>query len=149
MALRTKRTLAIAAIVTALVLDLAWVGVNLSPTSGAASCLVPPAPCMFDIHGEIFIGTNDGGGMMNITVSNLANFPLTDIRVLDAGPGITGLVPFTPFTFDGVAVSDSNQLAIGQLSNGFYQFTAGGSSGTSYTVTVQVTMANGQTVTEK
>ena len=145
------RNVAIAAIVVALALDVVWVSLAVWPSNGngAAACLVPPVPCLFDIHGEVYIGTDSGGGMLNVTVSNLANYPMSNITFVDAGPGLVGLAVFTPFTYHGMVVSDTNQLAIGDRSTGYFQFTSGGSAATTYTVTVRATLANGQVVTEK
>lgn len=116
--------------------------------SAGAGCLVPPVPCLFNIVGEIYIGTDAGGGMMNITVYNYANFPFTNVTVLSVTPFVGGLAVFTPFTTEGRVVSASNQLEIGMYSSGYYQFTSGGSSSTPYSVTVRATMSNGQTITE-
>ncbi len=146
-----RRTLAIAAIVVLAAAGLAGIvttdiGRN---RSGAAACLIPPVPCLFNIQGEIMIGNDLGAGIMNITVFNAANYPFTNITVLSAAPGLAGFAEFTPFTSGGRVVSVSNQLEIGLYSSGFYSFTSGGALSTTYTITVQATMSNGQTITEK
>lgn len=145
-----RRTVSIAIVVILAVSGLAGIAATdlEKKGSGGAGCLVPPAPCLFNIVGEIYVGTDAGGGMMNITVCNRANFPFTNVTVIGITPFVGGLAVFTPFTTGGRVVSASNQLEIGMYSSGYYQFASGGTSATPYSVTVRATMSNGQTITE-
>jgi hypothetical protein len=116
--------------------------------SNNTDCPKGASSCVFNITGEIDVESDYGAGMMNITVINEASLPFTNITVLSAVPGLSGLQVFTPFTTGGRVVSALNQLAVGMYSSGYYYFSYGGTSATPYAVTVDVTMTNGRTVAE-
>jgi hypothetical protein len=150
-ALRNRRSALIGAIAVLLAIDLLWVGMTLYAwdTTPQAQCLVPPGPCVIDVRGDIQIDTDTGAGIMNITVSNYANLPLTNITVVAAVPGINGLAVFTPFTVHNAVISYGNQLPIGQGSNGYWTFESGGAPSTTYTVFVRGTLTDGHVLDVK
>ncbi|MGA2199403.1 MAG: hypothetical protein ABSG45_05640 [Nitrososphaerales archaeon] len=147
--MRSRRTLLVVGMAVAIGLAL----VAIAPTvltqkdSATEGCLVPP--CLFDIRGTITIGSDQGNGMINITVSNHARYAFTNITLVDAGPGLTNLATFTPFTNHDRVINPSNALQVGENSSGWYNFEYGGSAATTYRVTVSATLTNGQVITEQ
>ena len=87
--------------------------------------------------------------MVNLTITNVANYPFTSIVLEGISPGVDGLAGSTPFTYNGASISGSTPLPIGSSSSGSYTFISGARISTDYTVTVTVVMTNGQAITEK
>ncbi len=149
MAVRGKRTLLVVGMAVAIALALVAIApaVFTQKDSATEGCLVPP--CLFEIQGTITIGSDQGNGMINLTVSNHASYAFTNITLVDASPGLINLVTFTPFTNHDRVVNPSNTLQVGEKSSGWYNFEYGGSAATTYKVTISATLTNGQVITEQ
>jgi hypothetical protein len=147
---RRKRVLAVAAVAAVAILAGVVASLVVFPQGALSNNPCPGSSvCLFSVSGDITIGTDQGAGMITLNVVNRANLPFIDIHLVDAGPNLTGISGFTPFTCeDGRVVSPAHVLDIGKNSTGYYSFTAGGISATPYTLTVEVEMTNGQFVTE-
>jgi hypothetical protein len=102
------------------------------------------------IAGTIWITTASGGGILNLTAFNAANYPVTSINVSAISPDIPGIANNVPFTFKGVPLSASNPQGIGgAVAIGTLDFSSGAMLGTNYTVTVKTTLSDGQVITER
>jgi len=148
---RRKRILAVAGVAVAAILVVVVVSMVVYPQNESPSsrpCL-GPGNCLFPVTGEIAINSDQGAGMIILTVVNHANFPFINISLVDATPILPGLTGFTPFTFDGRVINALHVLGIGNNSTGYYSFAYGGTGATSYTLTLAAVMSNGQTITEK
>ena len=147
---RRKRVLAVAGVIVVAVLVGVVASVAFIPQGGLSNNPCPGSSvCLFSVSGDITIGTDQGAGMITLTVLNRANLPFIDIHLVDAGPNLTGISGFTPFTLDsGRVVSAAHVLDVGSNSTGYYSFTAGGIGATPYTLTVEAEMTNGQFITE-
>ncbi len=148
---RRKRILAVAAVAVIAVLVVVVVSLAEYPQGGSLSnnpCL-GPGSCLFAVTGEVAIDSDQGGGMVILTVVNHANLPFINITLVDASPTLPGLTGFTPFTYDGRVVNALHVLDIGNNSTGYYSFRYGGTSATSYTFTLAAIMSNGQIITEE
>ena len=145
---RSRRALAIGVPATVAVLAVIAVAL-LSLPHGGVSTQQCTGTCLFNINGTITVEDDEGGGMMNITVTNVANYPFSDVSVVSATPGIAGLSRFSPFTNEGRQIGVNNELPIGDRSCGYYAFVSGGYSQTPYTITVRATLSDGQVVTEQ
>ncbi|MDA4134904.1 MAG: hypothetical protein OK441_04995 [Thaumarchaeota archaeon] len=148
---RRKRVLAVAGIAAVAILAGVLIALTAYPQGGGLSSNPCPglSPCPFAVSGDITIGTDQGAGMITLTVVNQANLPFIDIHLVNAGPNLTGISGFTPFTRgDGRVVSPAYVLEVGANSTGYYSFTSGGINATPYTLTVEAEMSNGQFITE-
>ena len=106
-----------------------------------------PGGPLVPIRGVAITALSSGGGMLNISVEDAANFPATSVAVSVSNPTLTGLALESPFSYNGSPVSDSNYLPIAEPTTGSYGFASGGVPGTTYTVLVSMTMTNGQVIT--
>jgi len=102
------------------------------------------------LTGTIWITSAGGGGILNLTAFNAANYPVTSIAVSAISPDIPGVVNNVRFTFKGVPLSASNPQGIGGIvAIGTLDFSSGAVLGTNYTVTVKTTLSDGQVITER
>src|SRR5208283_2887096 len=140
---RRKRVLAVAGVVVVAILASVVASLVVFPQGGLSNNPCPGSSvCLFSVSGDITIGTDQGAGMITLTVDNRASLPFIDIRMIDAGPNLTGISGFTPFTLDsGRVVSPAHVLGIGDNSTGYYSFTSGGMGATPYTLTIEVEMS--------
>ena len=97
---RRKRVLAVAGIAAVAILAGVLIALTAYPQGGGLSSNPCPglSPCPFAVSGDITIGTDQGAGMITLTVVNQANLPFIDIHLVNAGPNLTGISGFTPFT---------------------------------------------------
>ena len=142
MVLKGKRAYAATIAILALLIIAGAVLLSTSSRSGTG-----PGGPLVPIRGVAIAVLTSGGGTLNISVEDAANFPVTSIAVSVSNPTLNGLVLESPFTYNDSQVSLSNYLPIGEPATGFYNFTSRGVSGNTYTVLVSMIMTNGQVIT--
>jgi len=149
--LKRTRSVAIACIVVVVALVLVTFAVTENhPQNGPSNnpCPNSSETCLFPVRGAIGITPPSGAGEMNLTVDNVANYPLVGISVTKVAPSLGGLVASAPFSYNGMAIGAPNPVPIGGASSGSYTFTSEGANGTAYSITIMLTLSNGQSVTE-
>lgn len=107
---------------------------------------VAPGGPLASLKGTITANSESGAGVLNLTVSNGANYPFTRIDVSSTNPSMAGAAHNIIFSYNGMAVSQSNPLAIGDSAIGMHDFGSGLSSGASYFIVVTITLSNGQLI---
>jgi len=116
--LKGKRAVAATIAIMALLIV---AGAILLNTRSRLGLSVPGNP-LVPIRGVAMAVLSSGGGTLNISVEDAANFPVTSIAVSVSKPTLNGLVLESPFTYNGSQVSASNYLQIGEPTTGSYGF---------------------------
>jgi hypothetical protein len=92
------------------------------------------------------INASASGGNIAVLVQNAANLPFVVVSLSGINPSLSGLTVLAPFTHNESVISSSNPLWIGDTAQAAYAFTSSVETGASYTVTVSVTLTDGQVI---
>jgi hypothetical protein len=133
-------------IASACIVAIVIVGLMFALVKGPSSSInagVPGGP-LVGVGAEIEAA--ESGGNLTVIVHNAAYDPFVKVTMSGISPTLPGLTMQSPFTYNGSEISASNPLTIGEESQASYSFTSDVVAGVNYTVTVSVTLTNGQVI---
>jgi hypothetical protein len=102
---------------------------------------------LFGLNGTITISSTSGG-TLTITVLNNAYAAFSKIEITSITPGLQGPSLNVNFSHEGVPVSPSNPLPVGDSATASYVFGSGANVGTNYKVTIAAIPTGGPDISE-
>jgi hypothetical protein len=122
------------------------VGLVFALMRGQSSSINPGGPGGPLVGVGAEIEAAESGGNLTVTVHNAAYDPFVKVTVSGISPTLSGLTMQSAFIYNGSEISASNPLTIGEESQASYSFTSDVATGVNYTVTVSVTLTDGQVI---